>query len=281
VKVFISWSGDKSRDVAIAFRDWLPLVLHSVRPFVSSKDILAGARWQAEVATELEETEFGLICVTRQNVSAPWLNFEAGALAKAVDSSRVVPLAVDLSPAEVPNPLGQFQASTLNKADVEATIRSINEASAASIANANLERTFAKWWPDLEGVLDEVKSTDYGADDEPVPPERSEREMLEEVLDSVRGLGRGASDQDNQSHPQMPQMPSLFKEIRRVAEANEATIGLISHSANRYTVRFEEKPSDALLEDLKQLELISNEEIRPVFFPPSTPDVEESTTPPA
>jgi hypothetical protein len=66
MKVFISWSGRKSRDAAELFRDWLPSVLQDVRPFVSSRDIRAGMRWQAEIAGELDDTDFGLICVTQE-----------------------------------------------------------------------------------------------------------------------------------------------------------------------------------------------------------------------
>jgi hypothetical protein len=90
MKVFISWSGDKSRDVALALRDWLPGVINSIEPFVSAKDIYAGTRWQAEIASQLDSTNFGIVCVTKDNQLSSWLNFEAGALAKAVDSSRLV-----------------------------------------------------------------------------------------------------------------------------------------------------------------------------------------------
>jgi hypothetical protein len=81
MKVFISWSGQKSRDVASALRDWLPLVINSVEPFMSSRDISAGARWQVEIARQLDTTDFGIVCVTRENQASKWLNFEAGALA--------------------------------------------------------------------------------------------------------------------------------------------------------------------------------------------------------
>ena len=50
-----------------------------------------------------------------ENQSAPWLNFEAGALAKKLESSRVVPLAINLKPSEVQQPLGQFQAKEATK----------------------------------------------------------------------------------------------------------------------------------------------------------------------
>ncbi len=190
MKVFVSWSGEKSRDVARVFGDWLPLVLHAIEPFVSSKDIRAGTRWQAEIAEELDDTDFGLICVTKENQSAEWLNFEAGALAKSVNSSRVVPLAVDLSPADIANPLGQFQAMKLTREDIGEVLGSMNEACPSSIGEANLEKAVEKWWPDLQEELVKIENRDYGAERAPVSPTRSDRELLEEVLDSVRGFGR-------------------------------------------------------------------------------------------
>ena len=113
MKVFISWSGSKSQHVAEALREWLPDVINSVEPFVSSEDIHAGARWQRELASQLDLSNFGIVCVTRENQAEPWLNFEAGALAKAVDVSRLIPLAIDLKPSDVELPLGEFQAQPL------------------------------------------------------------------------------------------------------------------------------------------------------------------------
>jgi hypothetical protein len=126
MRVFISWSGRHSRAVAEALRDWLPLVINDVQPFMSAEDIDAGARWQMEIATQLEETHFGLICVTRANQTAPWLNFEAGALAKAVGGSRVVPLAIDCKPTDIPPPLGQFQAQSSTREGIGRVLTALN-----------------------------------------------------------------------------------------------------------------------------------------------------------
>jgi hypothetical protein len=76
----------------MSLRGWLPSVLQAVKPWVSAHDIAKGERGYAEIAQSLEKCSFGILCVTAENQQKPWLNFEAGALSKQVDSSRVAPL---------------------------------------------------------------------------------------------------------------------------------------------------------------------------------------------
>lgn len=190
LKVFISWSGDKSRAVALALRDWLPGVINNVDPFVSSKDIDPGARWQAEVAGQLEQTNYGIVCVTRENQSARWLNFEAGALAKAVEVSRVVPLAIDLKPSDIEPPLGHFQAQEASEDGIHAIVRAINAACEPPLDSELLERSFTKWWTDLADKLQAIEQ----ATPAPAGDTRTERELLEETLDVVRGLARANAE---------------------------------------------------------------------------------------
>jgi hypothetical protein len=42
VKVFLSWSGDRSKGVALALSGWIPRVLHKVQPFMSEEHIAKG-----------------------------------------------------------------------------------------------------------------------------------------------------------------------------------------------------------------------------------------------
>ncbi|WP_368085194.1 TIR domain-containing protein [Vibrio splendidus] len=97
MKVFISWSGDESHKVALALREWLPSVVQSIDPYVSSEDIDKGTRWASDIAGELDESAFGILCVTKQNLDAPWLNFEAGLLEKVLIRVRSAPFFLELS----------------------------------------------------------------------------------------------------------------------------------------------------------------------------------------
>ena len=52
-----------------ALRDWLPLLLHYVQPWLSDRDIAARERWAAKVGRELEGTQYGII-LTSDNLNA-------------------------------------------------------------------------------------------------------------------------------------------------------------------------------------------------------------------
>ena len=95
VKIFLSWSGQRSHKAACVLREWLPSVIQSVAPYVSSEDIDKGARWSTDIAKELEAAHYGIICITKENVATPWINFEAGALSKSLDKSNVTPFLLD------------------------------------------------------------------------------------------------------------------------------------------------------------------------------------------
>ena len=70
MKLFISWSGDRSRIVAEALRSWIPDIIQAVKPWVSGVDIRAGTRWSREVEQQLLDTRFGILCLTKENQTA-------------------------------------------------------------------------------------------------------------------------------------------------------------------------------------------------------------------
>jgi len=129
MKVFISWSGPRSQHIATSLRHWLRLVVQNVDPWVSKADIDAGGRWGTEIDDALQSIDYGIIVMTPGHVEKPWLMFEAGALSKRIDKSRVVPYCYDMAPAEIPpGPLTRFQGVA---ADLEGTLKLV-----AGMANA-------------------------------------------------------------------------------------------------------------------------------------------------
>src|SRR5689334_7727654 len=117
MKVFISWSGERSGKLAEALREWLPLVLQGVELWLSRNDLDKGARWSLEIAKELEGTKVGIICLTTENKEKPWILFEAGAISKTMETAFVCPYLLDIQPSDVQPPLGQFQATRAQKED--------------------------------------------------------------------------------------------------------------------------------------------------------------------
>ncbi|MFX0196031.1 MAG: TIR domain-containing protein [Candidatus Hodarchaeota archaeon] len=161
MKVFISWSGPKSLEVAKALHSWLPFVINALEPWMSSDDIQKGTRWATSLAAQLEETRVGLICLTRGNLEAPWILFEAGALSKTLDHTFVCPYLVDLEPGDVEGPLAQFQSTKADKEDTRRLLHTINRAlDSKALSEQRLNTIFERWWPDLEGKLSNLPEGD-------------------------------------------------------------------------------------------------------------------------
>jgi hypothetical protein len=158
--VFISWSGPRSKQLAREIAEWLPCVLSAVSPWMSEKHIDKGERWSEQVGRRLKSDRIGIICVTPENLHAPWLTFEAGAISRAVGDSKVCPLLLGMTATEVDGPLSQFQSTVFSKEDVWALISSLNrELKVDRDDDETLKRKFEKFWPDLEEKVIRLSNT--------------------------------------------------------------------------------------------------------------------------
>ena len=189
MKIFLSWSGALSRDLASLFNGWLPSVLQAVKPFFSPDSIEKGTRWFLDVSNELDACDTGLLFLTKDNIEAPWIMFEAGALAKKLDVGRVSPLLFEISATDLKGPLVQFQATPFTKTEIFKLIENFNrELGGQSLPPSLLASTFEKWWPELSQKVDAVLKQQRSDSSAIV---RSERELMEETLELVRKLSSG------------------------------------------------------------------------------------------
>lgn len=183
VKVFISWSGPRSKLLADALREWIHDVIQSVECFCSTEDIRAGQRWNNEVNGWLANTDFGILCVTPENARAPWLNFEAGALAKRIsDDARVVPVTLGFQPSALEEPLKQFNGVMADRPGLLKLMKSISEIADPAI---DIDRAFGRWWSDIEEKLASIPDQESKVAT-PEPPDVTE--LFSDIMASIRGL---------------------------------------------------------------------------------------------
>lgn len=82
-KIFISWSGRNSKRIAIALKETLENKIFAstdLECFVSTVDIASGDDWWNKIKKELKKCKQGILCVTKENIKAPWIFYEAGAM---------------------------------------------------------------------------------------------------------------------------------------------------------------------------------------------------------
>jgi len=187
MRIFTSWSGDRSKAAALGLRSLLQEVIgEDAQIFVSEDQISPGEAWANRLGNELEQSDFGIICLTRDNWQSPWLLFEAGAIAKKFATSRVVPYLIDELPPDYDrSPLKQFQHVRASHDGTYRLIEAINKSRETPKPADRLERSFEKWWPDLEQTLKAFQVSDSAQ-----PPVRSERELLEILTQKVESLYR-------------------------------------------------------------------------------------------
>jgi hypothetical protein len=188
LRVFLSWSGNRSRAVAEALRDWMPFVLNAVDPWMSAEDIEAGAKWQGVVSGRLQDSNFSIICLSPENLSAPWILFEAGSLSKH-EESRVCTYLFDLGYEDVKPPLSQFQHTRANQEGTRKLVVDINRhLGDAALPPDRLGVAFEKWWPDLQAKLAGVPPSEIKLPKQSDPDKLSG--IVTEILNTVREHSR-------------------------------------------------------------------------------------------
>jgi TIR domain-containing protein len=188
-KIFISWSGKSSHRAALALKESLPTIIQVLDPFLSSEDIDKGVRWFSDIGGQLAQANFGILCMTRYNLEAPWILFEAGALSKSLDHSRVVPLLIGVSNSDLKGPLSQFNTASIDKDDVKKLLKTINtHLGDHGIAESQLNKAFELSWPELEKSFTDVLTTPV--EGLKTPQSRPQEEIFDEILQLTRQIAQ-------------------------------------------------------------------------------------------
>lgn len=161
MNVFISWSKDYSKAVASVFRKWIKQVLQQTNPFMSESDIDLGTVPLSEIDINLQKANVGIVIVTKENKNSPWINYESGAIATALDgNNKLIPILIGVTIDELGTvPLSKFQAAKeFSQEEMYKLIKSLNEELGDNkLPNDALLETFELWWPRLEEQISEIK----------------------------------------------------------------------------------------------------------------------------
>ena len=187
MKVFISWSGKTSREVAKLLSEWIEDVLQGVKTWYSPDDIEKGSMWFSDINQTLEDNNVGILCVTPENKDAPWILFEAGALFKGLTKARVCPLLVGgLTPQDITAPLSHFNLTLPEEQDMLRLMRTVNSTNESNLDDERLGKAFSRWWSDFKSKYEKILSTTP----ETALKERTTPDLLSEILEGVRHIQR-------------------------------------------------------------------------------------------
>jgi len=184
MKVFLSWSGNRSKEVANLLSEWLCCVIQAARPWISTRDLDRGSLWFGEINDQLKDTTVGIICLTQENKARPWILFEAGALAKGLSTSRVCTLLIDLDPKDIEDLLAQFNHTFPTSDSIYGLVKTLNSTLGASGLDIRvLDQVFKTYWPQFEEKFKVVlEQTETHAPSKPRPKE----DVLGEILENTR-----------------------------------------------------------------------------------------------
>jgi uncharacterized protein YcfL len=190
MKVFISWSGETSKKIGAFVNEWLPLVIQSSIPWFSPERIEDGEAWFSAIEEQLNETNFGVVCLTPDNFNSPWLNYEAGSLRKGLSKARVTILLFSLGTNDFKSPLGSLNMTKLDKEGICKWVHTLNSYTDRPVSDKIIDKQFDLCWPDFEAFLAELTVIS-----EPKVPSRSNEDYLDEILSRIKGLEKTAPTQ--------------------------------------------------------------------------------------
>lgn len=252
MKVFISWSGDRSKKVAELLDDWIQCVIQAVNPWMSSKDIDRGALWFTEITDQLANTSIGIVCLTKENRNKPWILFESGALAKGLTSNRVCTFLIDLTPTDLENPLAQFNHTFPDRDSVWELVRTINlSLKENALKESVLLKVFETYWPQFENDYNLIISTTPETE---IVTKRKDNDIMLDVLSTVRLLDKRIRNIEAGSERQIifSEKDMMRREdmIRRERERETLSMGELRMQIQNYVEQ--ELPEEVIFQVLSE-----------------------------
>ncbi len=182
MRITFSWSGNLSYRVAVLLSKWLPSVVQAVNPSFASRESRKGTTWYKTLKDQLNQIDFAIVCLSRENLNAPWLLFEAGILTTRFDEAHLCTALIgDLSSTDIEGPFANFQSIKLeDQENMRKLVQKINQMHGTRMLSANaLNSSFDRRWPVFEEACKKaVAESRIGKE---IEKPKSEHQILEEI----------------------------------------------------------------------------------------------------
>ena len=103
MKIFISWSKNKSRLLAVETKNFILKVLENKIDIFFSPDMYKGTAVDNEIHNNLLESDRCIVCITSDNFKNPWLMYEAGVVYGAHFSKPVKSIVIPILFEHIPD----------------------------------------------------------------------------------------------------------------------------------------------------------------------------------
>ncbi len=158
INIFISWSQDEAREIALALKCFLEHTNDYFRPWVSKGGIAMGDNWRDEIENSIEQSNFGIIVCTEKSKDAPWVQYESGALHRNLQWCKVAPVLCAIKLEDLSSTLKKSQACTVDqKEELRQLFHDINEVAGSPLAIKEvLNNNFDQHFPEFQKKLSEL-----------------------------------------------------------------------------------------------------------------------------
>jgi hypothetical protein len=89
-QAFLSWSGNLSHKIAVYIKEEIldNLFGNDIDTFISS-EMGIGSIADKTIFSKLAASDFGIVCLTAENIEKPWVLFECGGLINKMENNRL------------------------------------------------------------------------------------------------------------------------------------------------------------------------------------------------
>lgn len=153
-QVFISWSGETAKKIAVELSNWLQLVLQNTKTFFSEDNICKGAFTFPQLQEAIEKSDAAIVIITPDNINQPWIVFETGYLQGR--KKRTYGLLFNMKHEQLSGPLQSIQNTLFTRDDFFKMLESIKKECQPELTREQLSKIYNKMWDDLNSRVEKI-----------------------------------------------------------------------------------------------------------------------------